>query len=116
MTADSLAEFGGDLLEADRISDDSAPATVSVPATVADGLAASLRSMGVSHALGVCGGAQALLWAAFSKHLDVLHFRHECGAAFAATEAHFALIEKRQSEKFIEDHADQRHVRGWRMV
>lgn len=89
MTADSLAEFGGDLLEADRISDDSAPAIAPAPTTVADGLASSLRSMGVSHALGVCGGAQALLWAAFSKHLDVLHFRHECGAAFAATEAHF---------------------------
>ena len=89
MTADSLAEFGGDLLEADRVSDDDMPATAQAPTTVADGLAASLRSMGVSHALGVCGGAQALLWAAFSKHLNVLHFRHECGAAFAATEAHF---------------------------
>ncbi len=89
MTADSLVEFGGDLLEADRTSEHSVPVEALAPKTVADGLASALRSMGVSHALGVCGGAQALLWAAFSKHLDVLHFRHECGAAFAATEAHF---------------------------
>ncbi len=70
--------------------DEAAHAASSTPQTVADGLAVALRSLGVVHALGVCGGAQALLWAAFSKHLDVLHFRHESGAGFAATEAHFA--------------------------
>ena len=58
--------------------------------TVAEALATALRDLGVTDAYGVCGGAQALLWAAFSKHLDLLHFRHESGAAFAATEAHFA--------------------------
>ncbi len=63
---------------------------VAVPSTLAEGLAEALRALGVRHAFGVCGGAQALLWAALSKHLDLLHFRHECGAAFAATEAHFA--------------------------
>ncbi len=58
-----------------------------VPETVAEGLIQSLREMGVRHAFGVCGGAQALLWAALSRRLDVLHFRHEAGAAFAAAEA-----------------------------
>ena len=60
------------------------------PETVAEGLAEAFRALGVTYAYGVCGGAQALLWAALSKHLDLLHFRHEAGAAFAATEAHFA--------------------------
>lgn len=89
MTAESLIDLGGDVLETDDMP---APAPVAAPgsSTVAEGLASSLRGMGVVHALGVCGGAQALLWAAFSKHLDVLHFRHESGAAFAATEAHFS--------------------------
>ncbi len=93
MTAESLKEFGGDVLARDVPGTDDMPAPppmASSPSTVAEGLASSLRDLGVVHALGVCGGAQALLWAAFSKHLDVLHFRHESGAAFAATEAHFA--------------------------
>ena len=60
------------------------------PLTVAEGLAEALRTLGVVNAFGVCGGAQALLWAAFSRRLELLHFRHESGAAFAATEAYFA--------------------------
>lgn len=87
MMDENIAEIGGDLLEIDEASDLATPAPA-LP-TVAEGLATSLCALGVTHALGVCGGAQALLWAAFSKHLDVLHFRHESGAAFAATEAHF---------------------------
>lgn len=63
---------------------------LSSPSTVAEGLAQALRSLGVEHAYGVCGGAMALLWRALSKHLDLLHFRHEGGAAFAAVESHFA--------------------------
>lgn len=89
MTAESLTEFGGDVLETDEMPA-LAPTVAPAPSTVAEGLASSLRDLGVAHALGVCGGAQALLWAAFSKYQDVLHFRHESGAAFAATEAHFA--------------------------
>ena len=58
--------------------------------TVAEGLATALKTLGATDAYGVCGGAQALVWAALSKHLDLLHFRHEAGAAFAAVEAHFA--------------------------
>ena len=60
------------------------------PERVADALPAALRALGVRHAFGVSGGAQALLWAGFSKALDVTHFRHESGAAFAAAEAHLA--------------------------
>lgn len=67
-----------------------APAAEAAPATVADALPAALHALGVRQAFGVSGGAQALLWAGFTKALDVTHFRHECGAAFAATEAHFA--------------------------
>ncbi len=70
-------------------ADDGAPAAETIQLTVAEGLASAFCSLGVRHAFGVCGGAQALIWAALSKHLDLLHFRHECGAAFAATEAHF---------------------------
>ena len=84
MTTTDLKERGP-LADADG-------ATVPVlaaPLTVAEGLAKALRTLGVVHAYGVCGGAQALLWAALSKRLDVLHFRHESGAAFAAAEAHF---------------------------
>lgn len=60
-----------------------------LPLTVAEAIAGALRELGAVHACGVSGGAQALLWAALSKHLEVLHFRHEGGAAFAATEAYF---------------------------
>ena len=60
------------------------------PERVADALPEALRALGVRQAFGVSGGAQALLWAGFSKALDVTHFRHESGAAFAATEAHLA--------------------------
>ena len=67
-----------------------APQASPPPETVAEGLAQAFHALGVTYAYGVCGGAQALIWAALSKHLDLLHFRHEAGAAFAATEAHFA--------------------------
>ena len=60
------------------------------PERIADALPDALRRLGVQQAFGVCGGAQALLWAGFSKALDVTHFRHESGAAFAACEAHLA--------------------------
>ena len=60
------------------------------PRTVAQALAGALRDMGAVHACGVSGGAQALLWAALSERLELLHFRHEGGAAFAATEASLA--------------------------
>ncbi len=69
----------------DGAGDFPAPAT-----TVAEGLGRALRALGVVHAYGVCGGAQALLWASLSRHMHLLHFRHESGAAFAAAEASIA--------------------------
>jgi thiamine pyrophosphate-dependent acetolactate synthase large subunit-like protein len=76
------------LLEKDKLA--GAPPAPAATTTVAEGLGEALRTLGAVHAFGVCGGAQALLWASLSKHLEVLHFRHESGAAFAAVEAHFA--------------------------
>lgn len=80
--SDAVFEFSADG-EATQVA-------LPAPETVAEGLVQSLREMGVRNAFGVCGGAQALLWAALSRRLDVLHFRHECGAAFAAAEAQIA--------------------------
>ena len=60
--------------------------------TVAQALVKVLENLGVKEAFGVSGGAMATLWGALSNSptIDVLHCRHEGGAAFAATEAHFA--------------------------
>jgi len=59
--------------------------------SVAAGMVEMLRSLGVEYAFGVSGGAIAPIWAALeNSEIDVLHFRHEAGAAFAATEAYFA--------------------------
>jgi thiamine pyrophosphate-dependent acetolactate synthase large subunit-like protein len=60
--------------------------------TVADTLVKVLESLGVQSAFGVSGGAVASLWLSLSHSpkIDVVHCRHEGGAAFAATEAHFA--------------------------
>lgn len=60
--------------------------------TVAQALVKVLENLGVKEAFGVSGGAMATLWGALSNSpsIDVLHCRHEGGAAFAAAEAHFA--------------------------
>ncbi|MDZ8184949.1 MAG: scytonemin biosynthesis protein ScyA [Nostoc sp. ChiSLP02] len=59
--------------------------------SVADAIAQMLVSLGVNYAFGVAGGAMASLWGALSNSsIKVLNFRHEAGAAFAATEAYFA--------------------------
>lgn len=58
---------------------------------VAEAVVKILEDIGVTYAFGVSGGAMAPLWHALSNsRLQVLHFRHEAGAAFAAAEAHFA--------------------------
>lgn len=57
---------------------------------VADSLVAYLRQLGIRNAFGVSGAAMANLWRAMAMQLDVVHFRHEAGAAFAAAEAYFA--------------------------
>ena len=60
--------------------------------SVAQALVKVLERMGIREAFGVSGGAMATVWGALSNSptIDVLHCRHEGGAAFAATEAHFA--------------------------
>jgi len=59
---------------------------------VAQALVNVLENLGIKEAFGVSGGAMATVWGALSNSpsIDVLHCRHEGGAAFAATEAHFA--------------------------
>jgi thiamine pyrophosphate-dependent acetolactate synthase large subunit-like protein len=56
--------------------------------SVAEAIAFMLESMGIEYAFGVSGGAMATLWGALSNSsIEVIHCRHEGGAAFAATEA-----------------------------
>ncbi|MEA5472067.1 thiamine pyrophosphate-dependent enzyme [Spirulina sp. 06S082] len=65
----------------------STPTSVSV----AEAVVTMLRELGVEYAFGVSGGAIAPLWSALeASKIQVLHFRHETGAAFAAAEAYFA--------------------------
>ncbi len=50
-----------------------------------------LAALGVERAFGVSGGAVALLFDALDESsVELHHFRHETGAAFAAAEAYFA--------------------------
>ncbi|MEH2022911.1 ScyA-related TPP-binding enzyme [Nostoc sp.] len=59
--------------------------------SVAEAVVKILEDMGVQYAFGVSGGAIAPVWAALHQSsIQVLHFRHEAGAAFAAIEAYFA--------------------------
>jgi thiamine pyrophosphate-dependent acetolactate synthase large subunit-like protein len=76
--------------QSDELAVISTPPPVSL--TVADALVKALESLGVRSAFGVAGGAVASLWLSLSHShkIDVIHCRHEGGAAFAATEAHFA--------------------------
>ncbi len=70
---------------------DSASANQARSLSVADAIAQMLENLGVCCAFGVAGGAMASLWGALSNStMQVLNFRHEAGAAFAATEAYFA--------------------------
>ena len=59
--------------------------------TVAESLVQILAKLGVNHAFGVSGGGIGPLWANLTQSpLQVVHFRHETGAAFAAIESYFA--------------------------
>lgn len=61
------------------------------PVSVASFVVKMLEDMGVQYAFGVSGGAIAPLWHALQhSSIQVLHFCHETGAAFAAVEAYFA--------------------------
>ena len=63
----------------------------STQSTVAQAVVKILENLGVSHAFGVSGGAIASFWASLEQsNIEVLHFRHETGAAFAAAESYFA--------------------------
>jgi thiamine pyrophosphate-dependent acetolactate synthase large subunit-like protein len=68
------------------------PTNGSSQPTVAQAIAKMMADIGVRYAFGVSGGAMATIWAALSNHdqIEVIHCRHEGGAAFAATENHFA--------------------------
>ncbi len=62
-----------------------------VPVSVASAIVKMLEEIGVQYAFGVSGGAIVSMWHALQhSSIRVLHFRHEAGAAFAATEAYFA--------------------------
>ena len=59
--------------------------------TVAEAVVKMLEDLGVRRAFGVSGGAIAPVWAKLThSSIEVLHFRHESGAAFAAGEAYLA--------------------------
>ncbi len=59
--------------------------------TVGEAVVKILEDMGVRYAFGVSGGGIGPLWAILNRsNIELLHFRHESGAAFAATEAYFA--------------------------
>jgi thiamine pyrophosphate-dependent acetolactate synthase large subunit-like protein len=63
---------------------------ITTHATLAAALVDGLLQLGARQAFGVSGGAMATLWHAMSaSRLQVCHFHHESGAAFAAAEAHF---------------------------
>ncbi|MCP4663197.1 MAG: thiamine pyrophosphate-binding protein [bacterium] len=65
---------------------------VQTEATVVAALIEHLADLGIERAFGVSGGAIALLFDALAEHdsIELHHFRHETGAAFAAAEAYFA--------------------------
>ncbi|MBI2395612.1 MAG: thiamine pyrophosphate-binding protein [Deltaproteobacteria bacterium] len=64
---------------------------IAVPRTVASELVRTLTDAGVRHAFGLIGGAVAPIAHALNESaIELVHFRHESGAAFAAIEAWFA--------------------------
>ncbi|MBN3891822.1 MAG: thiamine pyrophosphate-binding protein [Nostoc sp. JL31] len=84
---DTQANTTKELNSSKQSSHSKASETLSVAETVVK----ILEEMGVQYAFGVSGGAIAPVWAALHQSsIQVLHFRHEAGAAFAAIEAYFA--------------------------
>ena len=68
-----------------------APIQNAEPQNASKAIVSFLTSLGVRYAFGVSGGAIAAIWGALSDSaIQVVHCRHESGAAFAAVEAHFA--------------------------
>ena len=65
--------------------------TIAQKLSVAEKITQGLEDLGVVYAFGLMGGGMAHLWRALSNsNMQVLNFRHEGGAAFAACEAYFA--------------------------
>ncbi|AOX03088.1 acetolactate synthase [Moorena producens PAL-8-15-08-1] len=63
----------------------------SILKSISEAVVEMLLELGVKYAFGVSGGAIASLWTTLEQSpIEVLHFRHESGAAFAATEAYLA--------------------------
>lgn len=59
--------------------------------TVSQAVVKMLGELGVQYAFGVSGGGIGPLWAMLEQsEIQVMHFRHETGAAFAAIESYFA--------------------------
>ncbi|MBW4450873.1 MAG: ScyA-related TPP-binding enzyme [Spirirestis rafaelensis WJT71-NPBG6] len=58
--------------------------------SVSEAVTKMLVDMGVKYAFGVSGGGIAPLWSVLLHQIEVLHFRHETGAVFAAIESYFA--------------------------
>jgi acetolactate synthase-1/2/3 large subunit len=64
------------------------PAGTRTVTTFAAAFAAALEDLGVRRAFGISGGAISFFWSALGgTGIEVTHFRHESGAAFAACEA-----------------------------
>jgi acetolactate synthase-1/2/3 large subunit len=61
------------------------------PLTVSEAIVKMLEALGVKYAFGILGGGIAPLGAKLQQSsIQVLHFRHESGAVFAAIESYFA--------------------------
>jgi thiamine pyrophosphate-dependent acetolactate synthase large subunit-like protein len=83
---------GSGLIKPSQTSNHSLPQPKLVqPRNVAEAIVQMLENLGIESAHGVAGGAMATLWGALSNSkVQVLNYRHETGAAFAAAEAYFA--------------------------
>ncbi|MEY2856543.1 MAG: hypothetical protein RLZZ74_852 [Cyanobacteriota bacterium] len=103
MTAKSISQTAKNIQSPNRLAVDTAyessiftpqtkprESTPSQP-TVGEAMVKILQDLGVRYAFGVSGGGIGPLWATlYQSEIEVMHFRHESGAAFAATEAYFA--------------------------
>lgn len=59
--------------------------------TIAEALVKIFLKFEINYAFGVSGGGISPIWATLAQSpIDVFHFRHETGAAFAAIESYFA--------------------------
>lgn len=77
-------------MSTDQASMETALPPTATPQNASHAIIDFLYAVGVRYAFGVSGGAIAAIWGALSaSKINVVHCRHEAGAAFAAIEAHF---------------------------